>query len=135
VRGDKLRAEPVNQEAVQKLGDKVTMLMSTKIEQLVGTSKLEKIILDHEFDGSTELVLDGLFVEIGADPDVKSAVSIGVNLDKLGYMNVDNMMQTNVTGVFAAGDAVNHFGQFKQSITAAALGAVAATSAYQFIKK
>jgi thioredoxin reductase (NADPH) len=135
VRGDKLRAEPVNQEAVKKLGDKVTMLMNTKIEQLIGSNKLEKVILDHEVEGSKELVLDGLFVEIGADPDTKAAVSLGVELDKLGYISVDNVMQTNVAGAYAGGDAVNHFGQFKQSVTAAALGAVAATSAYNYIKK
>ena len=74
--------------------------------------------------------MDGLFVEVGAIPNVELAKSLGVLLDEHGYIKVDNMMQTNVDGVFAAGDAVNHFGSFKQDITAAAMGAVAATSAY-----
>jgi len=55
-------------------------------------------------------------------------------LDQAGYTKVDNMMRTNVPGVFVAGDATNHFGRFKQDITAAALGAVAATSAYEYNK-
>lgn len=135
VRGDKLRAEPVNQEAVKKLGDKVVMLWKTSIKELKGDKMLEGVILDSEYAGSNDLKLDGLFVEIGADPDTKDAVSLGVTLDKLGFIGVDNMMLTNVPGVYAAGDAVNHFGQFKQSITAAAMGAVAATSAYNYLKK
>ena len=59
---------------------------------------------------------------------------IGVELDEHKYIKVDNMMKTNVEGVFAAGDTVNHFGRFKQSITSAAMGAVAATSAYEEYK-
>ena len=47
-------------------------------------------------------------------------------------MKVDNLMKTNVPGVFATGDATNHFGRFKQDITAAALGSVAATTAYEY---
>jgi len=71
-----------------------------------------------------------LFVEIGATPNVLLAQKLGVVLDERGHIEVDNMMQTNIDGVFAAGDVVNHFGSFKQDITAAAMGAVAATSAY-----
>jgi len=81
-------------------------------------------------NGRDELIVDGLFVEVGAIPNVELAKSLGVLLDEHGYIKVDNMMQTNVDGVFAAGDEVNHFGSSKQDITAAAMGAVAATSVY-----
>ena len=128
------RPEPVNLSEMQKLGDKITMLLDTQVVGLVGESKLEKLILSKEFNGSRELAVDGLFVEIGAKPDVVVATSLGVALDKFGYISVDNVMQTNVPGVFAAGDTVNHFGPFKQTITAASLGAVAATSAYNYLK-
>jgi len=87
--------------------------------------------LDKEIGGSNELAVNGLFVEIGADPDKTFPDQLGVKLDKRGYVNVDNMMRTNVDGVFAAGDSVNHFGSFKQYVTAAAMGAVAATAAYE----
>ncbi|PIR44520.1 MAG: thioredoxin reductase [Candidatus Vogelbacteria bacterium CG10_big_fil_rev_8_21_14_0_10_51_16] len=134
VRGDKLRAEPVNEVAMRKLGDKVVWLMDTSVLKLIGEKRLERVALSREYNGTTELAIDGLFVEIGAKPDVAVPVSLGVTLDKLGYVDVDNMMRTNVPGIYAAGDAVNHFGQFKQTITAAALGAVAATSAYEYHK-
>ena len=69
-----------------------------------------------------------------------SSSKVYLILDKLvhrglvNYIMVDNGMRTNVVGVFAAGDATNHFGSFKQDITAASMGAVAATSAYEYFK-
>ncbi|MEK7535428.1 MAG: FAD-dependent oxidoreductase [Patescibacteria group bacterium] len=128
------RPEPVNLDDLNKLGDKVVRLFDTEVTELVGENLLEKIILSKEFDGSTSLTINGLFVEIGAKPDVIVPTSLGVALDKFGYISVDNLMQTNVPGVYAAGDTVNHFGPFKQTITASALGAVAATSAYNYHK-
>ncbi len=130
IRGKEVNAEPINLERMKKLSDKIEVLPETSVKEIVGKNKLEKVILSREFKGSAELVVDGLFVEIGAVPNVSLAKSLSVELDERGYIKVDNMMQTNVDGVFAAGDAVNHFGSFKQDITAAATGAVAATSAY-----
>jgi thioredoxin reductase (NADPH) len=134
VRGSAFSAEPKNVEELKQLGDKVKIFFETQIEGLVGTDKLEKILLSKEIDGQKELILDGLFVEIGTTPNVALAQSVGVLLDDKGYIAVDNKMATNVPGLFAAGDTTNHFGSFKQDITAAAMGAVAATSAYHYRK-
>ncbi|MBI2612312.1 FAD-dependent oxidoreductase [Candidatus Kaiserbacteria bacterium] len=131
VRGKEVIAEPINFERMKKLGDKVEVLLETSVKEIVGTQKLEKLILSKPYKGSSELVVDGLFVEIGASPQVELAKSLGVELDESGYVKTDNLMRTNVDGVFAAGDVTNHFGRFKQDITAAAQGAVAATSAYE----
>lgn len=130
VRGKEVTAEPINLERMKKLGDKIEVILETEVREIIGGKKLEKVILSPAFKGSNELVVDGLFVEIGAIPNVELAKSLGVELDDHGYVKTDAMMQTNIDGVFAAGDAVNHFGSFKQDITAAAMGAVAATSAY-----
>ena len=136
VRGDKLIAEPVNQADMEKLGDKVVMLFETEVKELVGEKMFEGVKLTKEFNGSDELKASALFVEIGADPDVKVATSLGVELDEHGYIKVDSSnMHTNVPGLFAAGDTVNAFGPFKQTITAAATGAVAATNAYNYHRK
>jgi len=135
VRGDKMRAEPSNQERIKALGPKLEILMNTEVKELVGTKKLEKIVLSKEVNGSAELIVDGLFVEIGADPAVKLAKDVGAELDKLGYVAVDPTMHTNVSGFYSAGDTVNIFGPFKQTITSAAMGTVAATSAYDYIQK
>lgn len=131
VRGKEVAAEAINLEHLKKLGGKVEVLLETAVKTLVGKEKLEKVTLSKPYNGSADLVIDGLFVEIGAVPNVELAVSLGVELDERGYIKVDPMMRTNVDGVFAAGDTVNHFGAFKQDITAAATGAVAATSAYE----
>lgn len=130
VRGKEIAAEPVNYDAMQRLGDKITVLYETEVKELAGEKQLDKILLSKPYQDSSELIVDGLFVEIGAMPETALAQSLGVMLDERGYIKVDNLMRTNIDGVFAAGDAANHFGSFKQDITAAALGAVAATSAY-----
>ena len=129
-RGKEVTAETINLERLKKLGDKVEVLLETEVKEIVGKEKFEKIVLTKPYKGSADLVVDGLFVEVGAIPNAALAQSLGVELDERGYIKVDNLMKTNIDGVFAAGDAVNHFGSFKQDITAAALGAVAATSAY-----
>ena len=72
----------------------------------------------------------GIFIEIGADPRVDLARQLGVELNEKDEIKVDTEMRTNVHGVFAAGDVTNASGELKQTITAAAQGAIAATSAY-----
>src|SRR3989338_11067439 len=134
VRGKEIVAEPINFGNMKKLGDKVEILLETEVKELVGDKQLEKIILSKAYKGSQELVLDGMFVEIGYDPDQTFAKQLGLETDDAGYTKVDNMMRTNIPGIFLAGDSTNHFGRFKQDITAAALGAVAATSAYEYNK-
>ncbi|MBI2124073.1 MAG: FAD-dependent oxidoreductase [Candidatus Wildermuthbacteria bacterium] len=132
VRGKAIIAEPINFGNMKKLGDKVEMLLETEVKELIGDKQLEKIILSKAYKGSAELVLDGMFVEIGYDPDQTFVQQLGLQTDEAGYTKVDNMMRTNIPGIFSAGDSTNHFGRFKQDITAAALGAVAATSAYEY---
>lgn len=137
-RNKEVVAEPVNMGHMKELGDKVEVLLEHEVKELVGKEKLEKLVLSnpsHEKGKELDdLVVDGMFIEIGFDPEKELPAQLGVELDEKGYLKVDNLMQTNVPGVFAAGDATNHFGRFKQDITAAALGAVAATSAYEYTK-
>jgi thioredoxin reductase (NADPH) len=128
VRGSEVTAEPVNLERMKKLGDKVEVLLDTEVKELGGDTKLEKLVLS----GGKDLVVDGMFIEIGFDPDKTFAEQLDLELDEKGYLKVDNMMKTNILGVMAAGDSTTHFGGFKQDITAAAMGAVAATSAYEY---
>lgn len=149
-REKELRAEPVNLERMRQLGSKAEVLVETEVKELIGEERLEKLALSKPFQGASpsaklgaspsaklgasELAVDGLFIEIGFEPDNTLPSQLGVEFDHEGYIKVDNKMRTSVPGVFAAGDATNHFGEFKQDITAAALGAVAATSAYEYVK-
>jgi thioredoxin reductase (NADPH) len=130
VRGNMVTAEPINLDKMKKIGDKIEVLLETEVKEIIGKDKLEKLVLTKQFNNSDQLIVDGLFVEAGALPNAGLAKELGVELDDYGYIKADSMMKTNIDGVFAAGDSVNHFGSFKQDITAAAMGAVAATSAY-----
>ena len=130
-----VKGEPINVEHIKKLGDKVVILEGTQVAEIVGKDKLEKIILTKPYEGSTELVVGGLFVEIGAKPNITLGQKLGCTLDKFGYLEADTLMRTTVPGVFVAGDTVNAFGAFKQIVTGAAMGAVAATSAYEYARQ
>lgn len=132
-RGDKLIAEPVNYDRLMKRSN-VEVLYETEVKDVLGDERLEKVILSKPVNGSTELNLGGLFVEIGAIPNNELAKQLGVELDKRGYVDVDPLMKTNVPGVMAAGDLCNETEGFKQDIVAAAQGSMAATSAYQYLE-
>lgn len=129
-RAKELAAEPINLERFKTLGDQVEIITENEVKEIVGENMLKKIVLAHPHKDSQELLVDGLFVEVGAVQNTSLAQSLGVELDERGYVKVDIAMKTNIDGVFAAGDITNHFGAFKQDITAAAQGAVAATAAY-----
>jgi thioredoxin reductase (NADPH) len=137
VRSDSMRAEPTNIEKLKKLGDQIDILYKTEVKSFIVDSggNFSGLELTKEFNGSTKLLVSSAFVEIGAVPNNELAKSVGVSVDSNGYLNVNNDLSTNVPGVFAAGDGINLFGVFKQAITAAATGAVAATSAYNYQKQ
>ncbi len=128
-----LRGEPTNIERLKKVGDRIEILYLSEVKQLNGSQRLESVTLSRPYKGSDTLKLDGLFIEIGAEPNNKLALSLGATTDEHGYLAVTEMMQTNVAGLFAAGDIVNETGHFKQDIVGAAQGAIAATSAYEYI--
>lgn len=131
VRDDKLTAEPINYQRakVQIDAGQVEVLYQNEVAELLGTDRLTGV----KFKDGREITLDGLFVEIGAIPDVELAIKLGVELDKHGYIAVNNMMETNVPGIYAAGDTTNFFGHFKQIVTGCAMGSVASTSAFTYI--
>jgi thioredoxin reductase (NADPH) len=135
-REKELNAEPINIQEMKALGEKIEIISENQVEEIIPTAdgKFDKVILKKPFNGSTEMKVDGLFVEIGAEPNREIPQQMGVITDEAGYVTVDNTMATNIPGVFAAGDATHFFGRFKQDITAAAQGAVAATTAYEYIK-
>ncbi len=134
VRGKNVSAEPFNYERMQKLGDKVEVLCETDVKEIKGIEKFEGIVLSRPFNGSTALAVDGLFIEIGLTPRADLVSMLGIELDERKYAKADTMMRTNVPGAFVAGDIFNLFKGFKQDITASAMGAVAATSAYEYYK-
>ena len=121
------RAKPAMVEEVRK-NKKIKAIFNVTVTKLLGEERLKAI----ELSNKKTIAVDGLFVEIGASPNVKLAKDLGIELEN-GYIKVDEMQRTNVKGVYAAGDITNR--PLKQIITAAAQGAVAATTAYEELKE
>ncbi|MBT4074777.1 MAG: FAD-dependent oxidoreductase [Chloroflexi bacterium] len=137
-RGDKFRRpEPVLVDLLEK-SENVHVLFETEVTELVGddTKGLTGIKLSKSYEGQDELTLDGVFIEIGADPRIEIPQSLGVELNhETNEIHVDRNMNTNVAGIFGAGDITDGSGSLKQTITAAAQGAISALAAYQYISE
>ncbi len=131
-RREKLRAEPINLERLNS-NQKIEVLTNTNITEIAGDENGVKcVLLDREYKGSSRLELDGLFVEIGRVPNSLLAKSLGITLNDAGEIITDKKARTSVDGVFAAGDVTDS--PFKQAITAAAEGVMAAYSAYNYTR-
>ena len=110
-RGDKFtRPEPVNVRRLDETAN-IEQVLRTNVIELKGEDGLESIVLDRPHNGASELAVDGLFIEIGADPRVELATSLGAALNDLDEVIVDKHMRTSVHGVFAAGDLDGRVGR------------------------
>ena len=135
-RGERLeRPDAVLLEQLRRQAN-VEVLLKTEVVELIGRdeSGLEAIRISRPLKGNDRLPVDGLFIEIGADPRAEIPTQLGVELNgTTKEVHVDRMMHTNIEGVFAAGDLTDGSGPLKQTITAAAQGAIAAFSAYHYL--
>ena len=94
---------------------------------------LHKVVLDHADGGEDrELEIEGAFIAIGHEPN--SAIVQGqVDTDPNGYVEVEGRStRTNLDGVFAAGDLVDH--TYRQAVTAAGSGCAAALDAEAYLR-
>ena len=133
-RRNEFRAEPYWVDRV-KAKPNVVMVLERQVQEVLGDVKVTGIRLDKPFNGSDTLAVDGVFIEIGADPATELAKSLGCLTDEKGYLKVDNAMRTAVPGLFAAGDITNASNYFAQFVTAAGEGSIAANSAFQYLQK
>ncbi|MCK4310070.1 MAG: FAD-dependent oxidoreductase [Methanomicrobia archaeon] len=129
----KMRAMPVWIERAEN-NKKIEMIFESVPKELKGEENLESVIFDQ--DGTPiEIKVDGLFVEIGTDPESDLAKKLDVSVNEKGYIRVNEDMSTDVPGIFAAGDVTTGSNMLAQIVTACAEGAIAAESAYKYIKK
>lgn len=127
----KLKAEPINADRIKKI-ENIEVIEGVNIKEILGEKKINQVVLDSEINGSSNLPLDGLFIAIGMNPQNELAKELGVELNKRGEIIIDKHSQTNVEGVFAAGDVTN--AEWKQGIIAAAEGSVAANYAFEYLQ-
>ena len=128
------RPEAANLRQMEEQSNIIT-IFNTNVVELLGQDGLTGVVLDQDFEGDSRLALDGIFIEIGADPRVELPNQLGLKLNDVNEVMVDKFGRTNVDGVYAAGDLTDGAGDLKQTITAAALGAMAATAAYEYVSE
>jgi thioredoxin reductase (NADPH) len=130
-RRDTFRASPIMVDRA-RANDKVEFVLESVVEEVLGDEKVEGVRIRNVSTGeTTELPADGLFVAIGHDP--ATALFVGqLEMDDAGYLLTDGKTTaTNVPGVFAAGDVVDHV--YRQAITAAGVGCQAALDAERYL--
>lgn len=130
-RKDSLRASKIMQERAFT-NEKIEFVWNSEVVGISGENAVEGLTLRNTVDGTeSELPVQGLFVAIGNDPRVH-LVHGQLDLTADGTIAVDGRSsKTNLPGVFAAGDVIDP--HYRQAVTAAASGTVAALDAEQFL--
>jgi thioredoxin reductase (NADPH) len=124
-RRDSLRASKSMQDRVLS-NSKVEMVWDSAVEDVVGQDTLQSIVVKNLKTGAKRTIeVRGLFIAIGHSPATRFLQGSGVELDEKGYVVLRTRgSQTNIDGVFAAGDLADQV--YRQAITAAGMGCQAA---------
>ena len=130
-RRDTMRASKIMQERALK-DDKISFAWNSRVDDVLGADKVDGLQLSDTVTGEQrKLPVTGVFIAIGHDP--RSTIFRGqVDLDENGYVLVDHpSTRTNLPGVFACGDVVDHI--YRQAVTAAGTGCAAALDAERYV--
>lgn len=131
-RRNEFRASKIMKERV--FGNpKISVMWDTTVEEILGKQKVEGVRLKDIKTGKTsDFRCDGVFVAIGHEPST-SIFKGQLELDQKGYIVTKKRTMTNVEGVFAAGDVVDH--RYRQAVTAAGDGCKAAMDAEKWLEE
>ncbi|MGE5062238.1 MAG: thioredoxin-disulfide reductase, partial [Betaproteobacteria bacterium] len=133
-RRDQLRASKIMQERAEK-NPKISFIWNSVVDEVYGDAKaggVTGVRLKNVLNGSTEdFKTDGLFIAIGHEPNSKLFVG-QLELNPNGYILTHDGSKTNVPGVFACGDVQDFV--YRQAITAAGTGCMAAIDAERFLE-
>jgi thioredoxin reductase (NADPH) len=132
-RGDKLRGEPAWIEKIKR-NPKIELVYDTNVIGLKGNEKLQAAKLDNPYQGNKELEIEGLFIEIGSEPENNLTKELELETDDYGYIQVSLDQATSKEGIYAAGDITTASNKFRQVITACAEGATATNSIYKYLQ-
>jgi thioredoxin reductase (NADPH) len=130
-RRDEFRASPILQNRAKE-HPKVDFILNTIVTEVIGTNKLEALKLKNVKTGDETIYeTDGLFIFIGHTPNTEMFKG-QLDMSDLGYIQINDKMETNIPGVFAAGEAADP--HFRQVVTSAGMGAAAAIQATRFLE-
>jgi thioredoxin reductase (NADPH) len=130
-RRESFRASPIMVDRARS-NDKIEFLLDSVVEEVLGEETVTGVVVRNlKTNERTELPADGFFVAIGHDPN--TALFRGqLDMDEAGYIETKGKTsETNVEGVFAAGDVQDHV--YRQAVTAAGSGCMAALDAERFL--
>jgi thioredoxin reductase (NADPH) len=131
-RREELRASPLLQKRAAE-HPKVDFIWSTIVTEVLGSDKVEAARLKNLTTGEERILeTDGIFIFIGHTPNT-SMFKGQLDMDALGYLKVDDRMQTSRPGVFAGGEVADP--HFRQVVTSAGMGAAAAIQATRFLEE
>lgn len=131
VRRDVMRAEPINRARLEQ-NPKIKIIYVCSPVEVLGDDQVTGVRINR--NGKEEVLhVQGFFVEAGADVRSELAERLGVQLNDRKEIVIDAESRTNVQRSYAAGDCASK--KFKQAITGAAEGVIAAFSAYEDLKK
>ncbi len=131
-RRGQLRAEEALVEDLRRRN--VGLLLNKVVKGIKGDTMVKGVILlDNESEETSQLGIDGVFVQIGEVPNSQVAREAGVEVNKDGYIIVDARQRTNVRGVYAAGDVT--LGPVKQIGTSVGQGIIAANEVFGYVKR
>jgi thioredoxin reductase (NADPH) len=130
-RRDEFRASRIMVDRAER-NEKLDYVLNAVVDEIIGDEKVEALRLRSTVTGDTwEVPADGLFVAIGHDPNT-ALFRDQLDHDEQGYLTTKpGSTETNVPGVFAAGDVQDH--TYRQAITAAGSGCMAALDAERFL--
>jgi len=130
------KAELVASKAMQNkafANNKIEFRFEVSIKEILGDDRVTSVVVkDVNLDEEEIIELDGIFVAIGHKPNTDFLKEF-IDLDKHGYVIVKDNTQTNVEGIFAAGDVVDY--KYRQAVTAAGLGCMAALDTIKYLNK
>ena len=130
-RREEFRASPLLQSRATE-HPKINFILNTVVTEVIGTDKLEAVRLKNVATGDETIYeTDGLFIFIGHTPNTEMFKG-QLKMSELGYIQVNERMETNVPGVFAAGEAADP--HFRQVVTSAGMGAAAAIQATRYLE-
>ena len=129
-RGDQPTCEPSYIEEMNA-NPKINLISNANVVEINGEDKVESVTLDTEVDGSSIYKTDGVFIEIGSGPNTVPVKELPLELNEKGYVKVNPDQSTNVENFYAVGDISTNSNGFRQIITAAAEGAIAAIAIFE----
>ena len=130
-RREEFRASPLLQGRA-RAHPKVDFILNTIVTEAIGTDKLEALRVLYVKTGEESIYeTDGLFIFIGHTPNTEMFKG-QLEMSDLGYIKVNDKMETSVPGVFAAGEAADP--HFRQVVTSAGMGAAAAIQATRYLE-